>query len=190
MKIISPSIGDGSKLHVESMGDVYFASLALREARQNRLVVIESALAVEDAVDTVIEWYFFPESPEKRRLFKSLVVDSDWCTFSAKRKLIKHIIDEQTLLEGKRKNEFDSLLRKVMFCRNAFAHGDFHTDSQKVWLRYFEGRPCEKELTDDYLTEVESIFSRAADELFGLKASIGAIQLPNRNETSVAPPSA
>src|SRR5438132_1415428 len=106
MKIISPSIGDGSKLYVQSMGDVYSASLVLREARQNRLVVIESALAIEDAVDTVIERYFFPESPQKRQLFKSLVVDSDWCSFSAKRKLINHIIDEQKLLQGKRKSEF------------------------------------------------------------------------------------
>jgi hypothetical protein len=72
---------------------------------------IEGALTIENQLETIIQHYFFGTSHEKRAVFKSIVLDSDWCSFAAKRKLITYIIDEQNLLEGRAKNDFDKLMR-------------------------------------------------------------------------------
>jgi hypothetical protein len=111
-----------------------------QEARRNRLKVIEGALSVENQLDTVIAHYFFGPTHERRRVFESLVLGSDWCSFAAKRKLITHIINEQKLLEGLGKQEFDNLIRKVMSVRNAFAHGKFSSDDKRVWLSFLRER--------------------------------------------------
>jgi hypothetical protein len=148
-----------------------------REARRNRLKVIEGALSVEDQLETIILRYFFGTSHEKRAVFKSMVLDSDWCSFAAKRKLITYISDEQNLLEGRAKNAFDKLMRDVMSIRNAFAHGKFSSDDKRVWLSYFEGKSRNKELTDDYLTEVETLLRKAFDNVFQLSVKIGATKL-------------
>ena len=98
-------------------------------------------MTIENQLETIIQHYFFGTSHEKRAVFKSIVLDSDWCSFAAKRKLITYIIDEQNLLEGRAKNDFDNLMRDVMSIRNAFAHGKFSSDDKRVWLSYFEGNP-------------------------------------------------
>jgi hypothetical protein len=111
------------------------------EARRNRLKVIEGALTIENQLETIIQHYFFGTSHEKRAVFKSIVLDSDWCFFAAKRKLITYIIDEQNLLEGRAKNDFDKLMRDVMSIRNAFAHGKFSSDDSEFGFRTLKGNP-------------------------------------------------
>jgi len=148
-----------------------------REARRNRLKVIEGALTVENQLDAVILHYFFGASHERRAVFESLVLNSDWCSFAAKRKLITHIINEQKLLEGREKDEFDKLIRRVMSVRNAFAHGRLSHDETRVWLSYFEGTPRNVELTDEYLTEIETLLLTAFEKSFTLMVKIGATKL-------------
>jgi len=145
-----------------------------REARRNRLKVIEGALSVENQLGAVIEHYFFGSSHERRAVFESLILNSDWCSFAEKRKLITHIINEQKLLEGREKEEFDKLMRKVMSARNAFAHGKISSDDKRVWLSFFSGTPQRQELTDEYLTEIETLLRVAFDKTFGLAVKIGA----------------
>src|SRR5205814_5689397 len=120
----------------------------------------------------VILHYFFGASHERRAAFESLILNSDWCSFAAKRKLITHIINEQNLLEGRDKSDFDKLMRDVMSVRNAFAHGKLSSDEKRVWLWFFEGRPREEELTDDYLTEIETLLREAFEKTFILAQKI------------------
>jgi hypothetical protein len=156
-----------------------------QEARTNRLQVIEGALSVENQLDAVILHYFFGSSHERRAVFESLVLNSDWCSFAAKRKLIAHIISEQNLLEGADKNEFDKLMKDVMSVRNAFAHGRLSHDETRVWLSFFEGRPREEELTDEYLTEIETLLRVAFEKTFTLAQKIGATKpAENTRETN------
>jgi hypothetical protein len=152
-------------------------SLTRREAEMNRLKVIQGALSVEHQLDAVITHYFFGSSHERRAAFESLVLKSDWCSFAAKRKLVTHIINEQNLLQGREKAEFDKLMRDVMSVRNAFAHGTFCSDENRVWLSYFEAIPREKELTDEYLTDIETLLRIAFDKTFTLTQKIGATKL-------------
>jgi hypothetical protein len=143
------------------------------EARTNRLQVIEGALSIENQLNAVISQYFFGPSHEMRAAFESLVLNSDWCSFAAKRKLITHIINEQNLLEGRDKSDFDKLMRDVMSVRNAFAHGRLSSDEKRAWLSFFEGRPREEELTDEYLTKVEDLLRVGFYKAFDLLAKIG-----------------
>src|SRR2546427_5105161 len=104
-----------SLVHVSTTGtNITEAMRLMGEARRNRLKVIEGALSVENQLETVILHYFLAASHQRRAVFKSLILDSDWCSFAAKRKLIAHIIGEQNLLEGRDKNEFDKLTKDVM----------------------------------------------------------------------------
>jgi hypothetical protein len=157
----------------------------MAQARRNRLKVIESALSVESRLDDVIQHYFLGESHDKRTAFKSLILESDWCTFAAKRKLVTYIINEQNALEGRDKSEFDELLRKVMSFRNAFTHGKLHSDATRVWLSYFEGTPRKEELTDDYLTRVETTLRTAHDKALEIAIKTGATKPPS--SPAVAP---
>jgi hypothetical protein len=145
-----------------------------REARRNRLNVIEGALSVENQLNAVILHYFFDPSHERRASFESLILNSDWCSFAAKRNLINHIINERNLLEGADKNEFDKLLRNVMSVRNAFAHGKLVSDEKRAWLSFFQGSPRTKELTDEYLTEIEILLMTAFEKALSLALKIGA----------------
>ena len=69
-------------------------------------------------------------------------------------------------------------MRDVMSVRNAFTHGKFVSDEKAVWLSYFEGRPQKKELTDNYLTEIETLLRVGFDKAFELVAKIEATKLP------------
>jgi hypothetical protein len=154
-----------------------------REAEMNRLNVIQGALSVENQLDAVIAHYFFGSSHE-RRAAESLVLNSDWCSFAAKCKLIAHISSEQNLLEGREKSEFDKLLRDVMSVRNAFAHGKFCSDEKRLSLSFFEGTPRDKELTDEYLAEIETLLRVAFEKTFTLTQEIRAAKpAGNINET-------
>jgi len=148
-----------------------------QEAEMNRLNVIQGALSVENQLDAIIVHYFFGSSHERRAPFESLVPNSDWCSFAAKRKLVTHIISEQNLLEGREKSEFDKLIRNVISVRNAFAHGKFCSDEKRLWLSFFEGTPREKELTDEYLAEIETLLRVAFEKAFRLTQKIGATKL-------------
>ena len=143
------------------------------QARTNRLQVIEGALTVENQLNAVILHYFFGSSHERRAVFESLILNSDSCSFAAKRKLITHIINEQKLLEGRDKSDFDKLMKDVMSV-NAFAHGKFVSDENRVWLSFFAVKPQEQELTDQYLTEIETLLRVAFDRTFELVQKIGA----------------
>ena len=144
------------------------------QARVNRLQVIEGALTVENQLNGVILHYFFGASHERRAAFESLVLNSDWCSFAAKRKLITHIINEQNLLEGRDKSDFDKLMKDVMSVRNAFAHGKLSSDEERAWLAFFEGRSREEELTDEYLSNVENMLRVAFFKTLELAQKIGA----------------
>jgi hypothetical protein len=147
------------------------------EARVNRTQVIEGALSIENQLNAVILHYFFGSVHERCAVFEALVLNSDWCSFAAKRKLITHIIDEQNLLEGRDKSDFDKLMRDVMSARNAFAHGKLSSDEKRVWLSFFEGRPRKVELTDEYLTDIETLLRAAFDKTFALAVAIGATKI-------------
>lgn len=66
--------------------------------------------------------------------------------------------------------------------RNAFAHGTLSADTNRVWLSYFERQPRKSELTDEFLTEVESTLRNAHDATFALAQRIGTVKQSGSQE--------
>jgi len=150
----------------------------LETARINKLEIIDAALTVEDNLSAIVGHYFFPTLTEKKLEFLSLVVGSDWCSFSAKRKLVSHIITETKILEnfiGIKQDELENFLGKTMDYRNAFTHGKFSTDGKTVWLDYYKAKPIKKELTDEYLDKVKKAIDDAQFQTHVLAARLGAL---------------
>lgn len=149
-------------VHVSTTGtNVTRATKLLDEARRNKAKVLNGALTIEQEFIRLLSHYFFGLSHKRKAVFEALVLNSDWCSFAAKLKLIAHVIKEQQLLNGKEKKECEQLLHRVMSLRNAFAHGTLSSDDKTVKLSYFEGRPREQELTDEFLSDVESTLLKA-----------------------------
>jgi hypothetical protein len=133
----------------------------------------------------IITYYFFgreiPENKIKSEQFKILVLTSDWCSFSSKRKLVSQIINEKQLLKGVEKNNYDNLLRKTMSYRNAFTHGIMSTNGEIVKLKFYEGGPKIKTINDEYLNEIEKDLNLAFHMTFDIGIKIGAI-VPHENK--------
>ncbi|HSY74434.1 MAG TPA: hypothetical protein VK810_03105 [Dongiaceae bacterium] len=154
-----------------------------RQARSNRHVILESAMTIERELSGIISYYFLGAVHEKKTIFDEMILNSDWCSFAAKRKLIKYIINEQNVFESSEKNIFEKLFQRIMSFRNAFAHGEISSDGKIVWLSYFEGTPKKQEISDEYLTEIEKYFDRAYKCCFIIKYKIGIYKSDERTQS-------
>jgi hypothetical protein len=163
------------------------ADQTLQAARRNAAKVIEGARCVESQMEQVISHYFMGKGHPRGSVFRAMILGSDWCPFSSKRKLLIHIVNDLSLLKSSNKSKFDALLRKVMSQRNAFAHGRLLWDSGKVFLQFFEGNSRTQELSDEYLAEVETCLFSAYDAVFDLAVKIGASE-PVQKIPKAAPP--
>jgi len=145
----------------------------------NKLTILNAAFDIEGMLEKIISHYFFDRANlslrENATKFQNLILSSDWCSFSSKRKLISHIINEKSLLKGKEKNDYEELLRKIMSYRNAFAHGEFATNGEIVRLKYFEGSPRIITIDDTYLSKVETDINICFETTFDLSFKTGTM---------------
>lgn len=146
---------------------------------ENKIRILDAAFMIENHIETIISFYFFgrnnPETKEQSEKFRTLILTSDWCTFSSKRKLINQIINEKSWLKGSEKNDYDKLLQKSMSYRNAFTHGTMSTNGDVVKLRYYEGTPKIKKIDDDFLTEIEKDLNQAFNLTYKIELESGAV---------------
>lgn len=154
---------------IEDFGSVH---PLIASARNNRVRVLEASLVVESCLRDVIAIHFFGLKHDRKSEFQSWILDSDWCSFAAKRKLINFIINERELLEGSEKNKFDGLLSRVMKTRNAFAHGKFIKEEERVYLKYFDQKEVSQELSDEYLRDIQNLLEGTVFESRNLVHSI------------------
>ena len=155
------------------------AAVALvHEARANRHKILEGALTIENEIVQILSHYYFGKTHERKATFEALILNADFCSFSAKRALLRHVIEDLKLLDGEAKQSFEQLLHKVMSYRNAFTHGALSTDGTAVWLAYFHGSPQRKEITDEYLAKIEVTLSDAWHACSNLARAIGAVTPP------------
>lgn len=146
-----------------------------KQVLRNSQEVMSSALTVEKHMEHVISFFLFGRDMSKREFFESAILTSDWCGFSAKRKVVMSILNESKILEGKEKANFDLSMSKIMKYRNAFAHGEITQSQGAIFLKYFEGQARQKELTDDYWTQLEADFMDAHERAAGLLDKLGAL---------------
>jgi hypothetical protein len=173
MRLIHAPVSPGLQLDLNS-GTHEGAPTVIHQAQENRARIIESSLALEKRLNTLLAQYFFPKTGDRREIFTSLVLNSDWCSFASKRKLLKQLLNQHDWLPGQEKNDFDRLLRDVMSYRNAFTHGTLSTSGGRVLLSFFEGGPQEKELSDAFLGEIERKLCMAHDGIAALSVKVSA----------------
>ena len=160
----------------------------MRPVEKNKLCILDVAFDIERQLDRIITFHFFQDTEEnkiKSLEFQSLILKSDWCTYSSKRKLITQIINDLNLLKGKEKDTYSQLLRKTMSYRNAFAHGEIAIDGREVQLSYFEGTPKTKILTDEYLTEIEQNLLECWKTTFEVGKTSGAVKVRTTKEALI-----
>ena len=67
---------------------------------RNSQEIISSVLAIEKQLELAISFYLLGADASKRTLFESLILKSDWCGFSAKRKIIMAILNHSNVVGG------------------------------------------------------------------------------------------
>ncbi len=130
-----------------------------RETRRDSGRIISAASAIDQVIAEIIANTIFREVREHRELVLGSILSSDWCSFAAKRKLLKLSIETFNLIRDE-KNQLDENLRKIMSYRNAFAHGTLGQNSETLAqeLHYFENVPQIKTLNDEYFEKLQKVF--------------------------------
>lgn len=100
--------------------DLENVKVLLREAEENAAKVIAGACSVEKGLAEIIAHYFRPDDAEKRKELKEMILDSEWCSFGNKRKLIEKIITNKNLLQGKDVDRYQKLLADTMKTQKRF----------------------------------------------------------------------
>jgi hypothetical protein len=154
---------------INSLGtlDCSVGSKEMDQARMNGGDILWSTICLEQKLESIITEFLFPTlkgaRPIKGRdFFSERIVRSDYLSYSVKRKLVKEIVNAESLLEGQDKQELDNMLAKVMRYRNAFAHGDieFQADTGCI-LIYSQDGLKKVPLDDQYWTTIEECFKQA-----------------------------
>lgn len=129
--------------------------------QENAQIIMMATIVLERELDAVIlDRTFEGETGARLRFFSDNILASEWFTFSAKRRLVEQIVNEQERLQGLDKSKLSELFKKVMNYRNAMAHGTFIDKSGGSYLSFFAGSPQEKLLSEAYWREIEEVFKQ------------------------------
>lgn len=145
-------------------------------ARDNANLVIASVLSFEQMMKDILMLTLFREVQERKEVVLSLVLDSDWCTYSSLKKLLLEMVKHDELLDGSTCDKLDKLLSKAMRYRNAFTHGQLASDGTTVTLSYFQGSPKSVVVDDSYLSKIETDLIELCDALIKLQNKLAPKQ--------------
>lgn len=143
----------------------------LRKRNDRAMGVISAAISIESLIDDILIMTLFKESPDQLFL-RGIILNSAWCTFMAKRKLINAVIEKWSLMTGEDKNQIDKNLATIMKYRNAFAHGTIEFDSGNYVLKYFDQKPLKIILDEAYWDRLSQDFCNTQDQLVELHKNL------------------
>ncbi|MDH5387158.1 MAG: hypothetical protein OEY06_01770 [Gammaproteobacteria bacterium] len=151
------------------LGDMVNESIsaATEKARINGGKVLYATTSIEQQLEGLLLRYFmgpFVQHEERRVIFERDILQSSALSYSSKKELVSKIINEHNLLQGKKKNKLQSTLKKIMEWRNAFAHGKVqHDNVQGCFIKYYSGGSKQLKLTDDFWSNLESVFKECSE---------------------------
>jgi len=151
----------------------------IKAATRNGHKIISAAQTIENEIEQVVAHYFFPEDKDKAKLFRGMILSTDWCTFRAKKRLLLQIINEHAYLNGKEKDNLERDLGTATRYRNAFTHGIVTGDDTYLVLQYYEAGPKEKKLDDALWEEMELLFLRLFKTMENVSLSTGLVKSVN-----------
>lgn len=152
--------------------------------RINKLFIIDAGLSIEAVLERCISLFLFnPKSDanRKRSFFEINILNSNWCSFASKKKLLKMIISGFEEYDGKSVNDIDKMLTKVMAIRNANVHGQYVVQSDGlVFQKYSDsnGKEAIQELNDKYFEDTSSLFINCLEAINTIESLIIRKYLP------------
>lgn len=161
---------------------------AVAVARQNGGKILYATTSIEQKLEGLLLEYFmgpFTGHNDRRVVFEREILQSSALGYRAKKDFVAKLINDLDLLSGKEKSALQSLLKKVMDWRNAFAHGKIQHDSRAgCFVRYYSGEPRTLALTDEYWDEVERSFKDCDALLDQVKRKLTGLQVHNHDGTA------
>lgn len=157
--------------HMVSLGRMIDDTITLKidTAKKNGGKILYATQSIEQQLESILLIYFmgpFISYSQNREMFENEILQSSALTFSKKKELVSKIINEKQLLDGKRKSKVQSLLKKIMEWRNAFAHGQVkHNNIKGCFVRHYSGEQKKLYLTEEYWLEVENCFKECSELL-------------------------
>lgn len=144
----------------------------IRAMRDRGARIVSSALAYEEVIVQILARSLFREIRENRLLVEGLVLQSDWCSFAAKRKLLQATLVNLKLTTPAVASELDQALAHIMRYRNAFAHGMIVAEGIVHVLKYFESSPKRAVLDDSYWQKLELRFNSPWEKLLKIETQL------------------
>jgi len=131
----------------------------LKFLRKRAQSIIQSSLDIEEWIKESLGRILFKHESENSEFLKGIFLDSDFCMFAAKIKILNQTLYHFKVLSGKDRSKLENLLPKVNRYRNAFAHGKISHKDSIFYISYFEGNTKSKELDETYWKELTAIFN-------------------------------
>jgi hypothetical protein len=149
------------------------------QARANKANVIEGATTVEQELVAIIAHYFFGEKGAPVGMydeFRETILETSWCTFDAKRRLVTSILKKKGVAQEKDIKDYEQLLFNVIRYRNAFTHGEISSDGKDAFIEYYKDGRKRETLTDDYLEKVEKTLSNGYHHTHDFAKKLGVVK--------------
>ena len=131
-------------------------------ARRNGGKILYATTSIEQALESILIKYFmgpFVGHDDRRVMFEYEVLQSSALSFRTKKELVIKIINQNNLLNGKKKDAVQRHLKKIMEWRNAFAHGKIQHDTKMgCFVCYYSGETKTLTLDGHHWDEVEKVF--------------------------------
>jgi hypothetical protein len=147
--------------------------------RDRCLKVIDAAYAVEGEINEILKKTFLRELRSDLEFVSGHLLGSDWCSFSAKRKLLLAVIDRDSLIKRSDRGKLEENLGKVIKWRNAFTHGQFEIQGARYILSYFDSGPKNQVLDAEFWLKIESYFGDCYQVLMDIHNALLTPEAPN-----------
>jgi hypothetical protein len=171
------------KIYKIPLGSTDFgtSSKALNQARANGGMIIWSATCLEEKLDTLIIRFVFSaedsQNQKGKQFFVTRIMKSDHLSYAAKKSLVVDIVNRESLLAGRDKDDLEKYLKDIMDFRNAFAHGEVTFEEDKgCVLSYWRGGHRRDVLSEEYWCTLENIFKRADQLIEQAFAHLSAVR--------------
>lgn len=176
MKSISIPFRTSKRVRIEEGQEVELFSTEtfeeLKLLRKRGQGIIQSSLDIEEWIKESLSKILFKHESENSEFLKGIFLDSDFCMFGSKIKILNQTLSHFKVLSGKDRAKLENLLPKVNKYRNAFAHGKIFNNEQNFYISYFEGNILTKELHETYWNDLSTIFNETFELLQKLESKL------------------
>ena len=147
--------------------------------------ILTYAVETERLIERICSLYFVPRDLQLRERFQQIVLEPEFCSFSAKLKMLKSIAD---VLELRKDCPSKSSLKDLMETRNKFAHGKIIVDwkTTKASIRHYKDDLDANTLADTFCEKYLSSRKELVKFITAVRVKCGAIEGDelNLNETN------